>query len=213
MPPWKAAQGYGEFVGERRLAEADLATIARWVAGGAPEGDARDLPPRASSPQGPFWARRIWCCVPSSLSRCRPTWATSRGPAPGELDRAHGGVGQLGQEPAQSEQATTRRELGRAHHRRDGPRRHPLRPRRFCAASRSRHRRSSCRDADSASPPRGSLPLSRSRGTTSVSRAQPSTLGLSLPSRCPAAMPKCSQVALTLRKRDGAGEVACLLYD
>jgi len=45
MPPWKAAPGYGEFVGERRLADADLVTIERWVAGGAPEGDARDLPP------------------------------------------------------------------------------------------------------------------------------------------------------------------------
>jgi mono/diheme cytochrome c family protein len=45
MPPWKAAQGYGEFTGERRLADAEIATIARWVAGGAPQGDARDLPP------------------------------------------------------------------------------------------------------------------------------------------------------------------------
>jgi oligopeptide/dipeptide ABC transporter ATP-binding protein len=31
--------------------------------------------------------------------------------------------------------------------------------------------------------------------------------------RCPAAMPICSQVAPTLRRRDGDGEVACHLYD
>ena len=31
--------------------------------------------------------------------------------------------------------------------------------------------------------------------------------------RCPVAMPKCSEVAPTLRRRDGDGEVACHLYD
>jgi hypothetical protein len=44
MPPWKAAPGYGDFKGERRLSDAEIATIARWVAAGAPEGDPRDLP-------------------------------------------------------------------------------------------------------------------------------------------------------------------------
>src|SRR5215471_75280 len=44
MPPWKALQGYGEFIGERRLSDAEVAMVARWVADGAPEGDARDLP-------------------------------------------------------------------------------------------------------------------------------------------------------------------------
>ena len=44
MPPWKALQGYGEFIGERRLSEAEVAMVARWVADGAPEGDPRDLP-------------------------------------------------------------------------------------------------------------------------------------------------------------------------
>jgi mono/diheme cytochrome c family protein len=45
MPPWKAVPGYGDLAGERRLSAAEIATIARWVAGGAPEGDPRDLPP------------------------------------------------------------------------------------------------------------------------------------------------------------------------
>jgi mono/diheme cytochrome c family protein len=44
MPPWKALQGYGEFVGERRLSNAEVAMIARWIQEGAPEGDPRDLP-------------------------------------------------------------------------------------------------------------------------------------------------------------------------
>src|SRR5262252_3904049 len=44
MPPWKALQGYGEFIGERRLSDAEVAIVTRWVADGAPEGDPRDLP-------------------------------------------------------------------------------------------------------------------------------------------------------------------------
>ncbi len=44
MPPWKPEPGYGRFVGERRLTDAQVKTIADWAAGGAPEGDAKDLP-------------------------------------------------------------------------------------------------------------------------------------------------------------------------
>ena len=45
MPPWKPAPGYGgPFVAERRLSDAEIALIARWVDGGAPEGDPADLP-------------------------------------------------------------------------------------------------------------------------------------------------------------------------
>ena len=45
MPPWKAVPGYGDLAGERRMSDAEIATIARWVTAGAPEGDPRDLPP------------------------------------------------------------------------------------------------------------------------------------------------------------------------
>ncbi len=46
MPPWKPAPGYGgPFVAERRLSGAEIDLIARWVDGGAPEGDPADLPP------------------------------------------------------------------------------------------------------------------------------------------------------------------------
>lgn len=45
MPPWKAEPTVeGGFLGQARLTEAERAVIARWVAGGAPEGDAADLP-------------------------------------------------------------------------------------------------------------------------------------------------------------------------
>jgi mono/diheme cytochrome c family protein len=45
MPPWKPVPGFGDFLHPRRLSEADLALLERWVAAGAPEGDPGDLPP------------------------------------------------------------------------------------------------------------------------------------------------------------------------
>ncbi len=51
MPPWKPRPGYGgPFVAERRLSDAELDLIVRWVDGGAPEGDPADLPPRRRDP-------------------------------------------------------------------------------------------------------------------------------------------------------------------
>ena len=44
MPPWHADPAYGHFSNERRLTAAQKDTIAKWVAAGAPEGDAKDLP-------------------------------------------------------------------------------------------------------------------------------------------------------------------------
>jgi hypothetical protein len=44
MPPWFADPSYGHFVGDMRLSEADIHTIAAWVDGGALEGDAKDKP-------------------------------------------------------------------------------------------------------------------------------------------------------------------------
>ena len=42
MPPWLPDHGSPLFVGERRLADEDIATIQRWVNAGAPEGDPSD---------------------------------------------------------------------------------------------------------------------------------------------------------------------------
>lgn len=45
MPPWKAVDGCGDFKDERRLSDAQIATIGAWVANGAPEGNPSDMPP------------------------------------------------------------------------------------------------------------------------------------------------------------------------
>jgi Flp pilus assembly protein TadD/mono/diheme cytochrome c family protein len=44
MPPWPPVPGHGTFMGERRLSDANIATLARWVARGSAEGEPRDLP-------------------------------------------------------------------------------------------------------------------------------------------------------------------------
>jgi len=46
MPPWLPAPGHGEFEGERRLTDDQIAIFARWLEAGTPPGDAKDLPPR-----------------------------------------------------------------------------------------------------------------------------------------------------------------------
>src|SRR5262245_33430317 len=46
MPPWPPEPGHGEFVGNRRLTDAQIATIRQWVADGTLEGDPALLPPR-----------------------------------------------------------------------------------------------------------------------------------------------------------------------
>jgi mono/diheme cytochrome c family protein/TPR repeat protein len=45
MPPWQPSPGYGHFVGERLLTDAQIDLIARWVESGAPAGDPRQMPP------------------------------------------------------------------------------------------------------------------------------------------------------------------------
>ena len=39
MPPWLPDPAHGEFQGDRRLSDADIATLRRWAEQGAPEGD------------------------------------------------------------------------------------------------------------------------------------------------------------------------------
>jgi hypothetical protein len=46
MPPWKPVAGYNHFAGERRLTDAEIQTIQRWAANGAPEGNPSALPPK-----------------------------------------------------------------------------------------------------------------------------------------------------------------------
>src|SRR5262245_25100261 len=44
MPPWLPEPGHGDFAGERRLRDDQIALIAKWVESGAPEGNPADAP-------------------------------------------------------------------------------------------------------------------------------------------------------------------------
>jgi mono/diheme cytochrome c family protein len=44
MPPWFADAPRGRFTNDNRLTQEEVATVARWVAAGAPQGDAADMP-------------------------------------------------------------------------------------------------------------------------------------------------------------------------
>ncbi|HTW63235.1 MAG TPA: hypothetical protein VME17_01410 [Bryobacteraceae bacterium] len=48
MPPWKPQPGFGDFLGVRRLTDAQIALIQDWAKAGAPEGDpsAKPVPPK-----------------------------------------------------------------------------------------------------------------------------------------------------------------------
>lgn len=52
MPPWPPEPGYGDFAGERRLTDAQLALLAEWVKAGCPQGDPADLPPQPQFTEG-----------------------------------------------------------------------------------------------------------------------------------------------------------------
>jgi mono/diheme cytochrome c family protein len=59
MPPWHAEHGYGEFLDERRLSDAQIATIGEWVKQGMPEGDRAKMPKLPESPTDGGWASQI----------------------------------------------------------------------------------------------------------------------------------------------------------
>jgi hypothetical protein len=52
MPPWHADAPAGTFENERRLTDAEKKTLLAWVAGGAPKGNPKDLPPAPKYPEG-----------------------------------------------------------------------------------------------------------------------------------------------------------------
>ncbi|HEX6881732.1 MAG TPA: redoxin domain-containing protein [Planctomycetota bacterium] len=52
MPPWFAADDTGPWANDRRLSEADKATLLAWIEAGAPEGDARETPLAYAYPDG-----------------------------------------------------------------------------------------------------------------------------------------------------------------
>ena len=50
MPPWLPEPGHGNFAGERRVTAGEVERFERWVADGAPRGQASDLPPQPTWP-------------------------------------------------------------------------------------------------------------------------------------------------------------------
>jgi Flp pilus assembly protein TadD len=52
MPPWPPAAGYGDFLDERRLTDAQIGLIADWVSQGAPEGNGSEAPPLPKFTEG-----------------------------------------------------------------------------------------------------------------------------------------------------------------
>ena len=54
MPPWLPEPGHGDFVGERRLTETQIATLAAWAESDAAEGDVAELPELPAATDG--WA-------------------------------------------------------------------------------------------------------------------------------------------------------------
>ena len=52
MPPWKPVAAYGEFHGERRLSDDEIAIVQGWVRGGMLRGAPADMPPVPQWPEG-----------------------------------------------------------------------------------------------------------------------------------------------------------------
>jgi tetratricopeptide (TPR) repeat protein len=52
MPPQLPEPGYGDFAGDPRLTQDQIATIAAWASNGAPEGTVADIPPPPTFPEG-----------------------------------------------------------------------------------------------------------------------------------------------------------------
>jgi hypothetical protein len=52
MPPWHATQAHGTFANDRRMSEKEKETLLRWVDGGAPQGNEKDLPPLPKFTEG-----------------------------------------------------------------------------------------------------------------------------------------------------------------
>jgi peroxiredoxin len=52
MPPWKPEPGHGDFLDARRLTDAEIDTLGRWVDAGAPAGNVKDAPPAKRWPEG-----------------------------------------------------------------------------------------------------------------------------------------------------------------
>jgi hypothetical protein len=57
MPPWQLDKTVGiqKFANDRSLSDAQIQTIVRWVDGGSPQGDPKDMPPQKTWPDESVW--------------------------------------------------------------------------------------------------------------------------------------------------------------
>jgi hypothetical protein len=82
MPPWHIDKTVGiqDFKNDRSLNDAQIATILKWVDQGAPQGDARDMPPAKVWPTEQIWemAATFGQKEPDLIVRSTP-WTQKRG--------------------------------------------------------------------------------------------------------------------------------------
>lgn len=81
MPPWHVDRTIGiqEFANDIALSDEEIATIARWVEAGAPEGDPRDLPPPTSWPDPSKWGLEDTMGPPDLIVRSTPYTVAANG--------------------------------------------------------------------------------------------------------------------------------------
>ena len=74
MPPWHIDKTVGikEFKNDRSLTDAQIETIVRWVDGGTPLGDPKDLPPAISFPDPDRWQLAEKLGPPDLVIRSKP---------------------------------------------------------------------------------------------------------------------------------------------
>jgi hypothetical protein len=74
MPPWGAVKGVGDFAGDPSLSQPETDMFVAWVEGGAPEGEAADVPPqvpnfKSESPFLPRYTRTLNLTTDTTLDR------------------------------------------------------------------------------------------------------------------------------------------------
>lgn len=52
MPPWKSEPGFGAFIGQTHLSDAEINRLAQWASSDAPQGNAADVPPPPTFTEG-----------------------------------------------------------------------------------------------------------------------------------------------------------------
>jgi len=74
MPPWHIDKSVGiqEFKNDRSLSEPEIAMIIRWIDGGAPMGDKKDLPPPVKMPDPNRWQLADSLGAPDMVIRSTP---------------------------------------------------------------------------------------------------------------------------------------------